>query len=169
MSSHKYGNERRDKKPHGDARTQRPERFDVFLSYNSKDQVAVLELGKALRKRGLKVWLDEWELAPGQLWLDALERAIETIGSAAVLVAEGGLGPWEATEMRALLFEFVRRSLPVIPVLLPGAPEKPTLPVFLRQFTWVDLRAGINTEGLDRLQWGITGQKPAASGQHSVG
>jgi hypothetical protein len=46
---------------------------------------------------------------------------------------------------------------------LPGAPTKPDLPLFLQQFTWVDLRGGLTSEGLDRLQWGITGVKPGQS------
>jgi len=134
--------------------------FDVFLSHNSRDKPAVREVAQALRGRGLKVWLDEWELIPGRPWLEALERVIESIGCAAVLVGKDGLGPWEAPEMRACLSEFVSRSLPVIPVLLPGAPEKPALPFFLKQFTWADLRAGLTAEGLSHLEWGITGKKP---------
>ncbi len=136
------------------------ESFDVFLSHNSKDKPAVRELGLTLRTRGLKVWLDEWELIPGRPWLDVLERVIESIGCAVVLVGKDGLGPWEDREMRACLSEFVGRGLPVIPVLLPGAPDKPALPLMLRQFTWVDLRSGLTDEGVDRLLWGITGRKP---------
>ena len=52
------------------------------------------------------------------------------------------------------------RRLPVIPVLLPDAPARPELPLFLRAFTWVDLRIGLTDDGLDRLEWGITGVKP---------
>lgn len=137
-----------------------PTDFDVFLSHNSKDKPAVRELAETLRSRGLKVWLDEWDLIPGRPWQDALEEIIQTVRSAAVLVGKDGLGPWEIPEMRGCLSEFVNRKLPVIPVLLNGAPDRPALPLFLKQFTWVDLRAGLTEEGLDRLQWGITGKKP---------
>jgi len=97
---------------------------------------------------------------PGRPWQEALEEVIETTGAAAVLVGKDGLGPWQDKEMRGCLSEFVDRNLPVIPVLLPGAPEKPVLPIFLKGFTWVDLRDGLSQEGLDRLQWGVTGRKP---------
>jgi len=33
--------------------------FDVFLSHNSKDKVAVRNLKRLLVLNGLKVWLDE--------------------------------------------------------------------------------------------------------------
>jgi hypothetical protein len=135
--------------------------FDIFLSHNSKDKPAVRELAAALRARGLKVWLDEWELVPGRPWEEALEEIIETTRSSAVLVGKDGFGPWHDTEMRSCLAEFVDRKLPVIPVLLPGAPEMPRLPLFLKRFTWVDLREGLTEEGLDRLMWGATGSRPA--------
>jgi len=63
--------------------------------------------------------------------------------------------------MRVCLDEFVRRHLPVIPVLLPGVEGEPELPLFLRQFTWVDLREGLGEHGLERLVWGVTGRGPA--------
>lgn len=134
--------------------------FDVFLSHNSRDKPAVREIADSLGKRGLRVWLDERELVPGRTWQEGLEEAIETAKSAAVLVGRDGLGPWEVPEMRAALDESVRRKLPVIPVLLPGASDKPDLPLFLRAFTWVDLRDGLTEAAIDRLVWGITGKKP---------
>jgi tetratricopeptide (TPR) repeat protein len=90
-----------------------------------------------------------------------VDLVIRTVRAAAVLVAKDGLGPWEMPEMRACLTQMVRRNLPVIPVLLPGAPKAPDLPVFLGENTWVDLRQGITKEGLDKLVWGITGRKPS--------
>jgi TIR domain len=134
--------------------------FDVFLSHNSNDKPTVRIVGELLKKRGISVWLDEWELVPGQPWQEALEEVVLTAKSVAVLVGCDGIGPWQDREMRACLSEFVKRGLPVIPVLLPGALTEPDLPIFLKQFTWVDLRQGLSQNGLDRLQWGITGEKP---------
>lgn len=137
-----------------------PVRFDVFLSHNSADKPTVVELATMLRDRKLKVWLDTWELVPGRPWQQALEEVIATVGSAAVLVGKDGIGPWEEPEMRACLDECVHRKMPVIPVLLPGASATPQLPLLLRQFTWVDLRGGLDEAPVDRLEWGITGIKP---------
>ena len=137
------------------------EPFDVFLSHNSADKPAVIELATILRdRRRLTVWLDVWELVPGRAWQEAIEEVIETAATAAVLVGKDGIGPWEEPEMRACLDECVRRRMSVIPVLLPGAPATPALPLFLRRFTWVDLRGGLDDAGVDRLEWGITGIKP---------
>lgn len=139
----------------------RGETFDVFLCHNSADKPTVLQLAEELVARGLRVWLDVKELIPGRPWQEALEAILQTAKSAAVLVAKDGVGPWQDREVRACLDEFVRRELPVIPVLLPEAPQKPEFPLFLRAFTWVDLREGITREGIDQLVWGITGQRPS--------
>jgi len=94
-------------------------------------------------------------LPPGRPWQRELERRIGDIGAAAVLIGPNGVGPWQSHEVEAFLREFVERGSPVIPVLLPGGVQ-PALPVFLRAMTWVD----ITTDALERLVWGITGEKP---------
>ncbi len=140
-------------------------KIDVFLSHNSKDKPAVRKLANRLKKHGLKVWLDEWELRPGQPWQEAIEEILECTQSAIVAVGKDGLGPWQDREMIGCLSEFVRRNIPVIPVLLADCPTVPRLPFFLNQFTWVDLRANDEQEdNFLKLLWGITGQKP--SGLH---
>jgi hypothetical protein len=133
------------------------ERFDVFLCYNSDDKSAVRWVAERLRERGIRAWLDEAELRPGRGWQDEVERQIGAIRAAAVLIGSNGLGPWQNREVRALLQQFVERGCPVIPVLLPDA-VMPTLPLFLHDVTWVDLRTNDPAE-MDRLAWGITGRK----------
>ena len=135
--------------------------FDVFLSHNGREKPAVKKIGEALKARGLKPWLDEWELVPGRPWQEALEEIILEVRSCAVFVGRDGLGPWEIPEMRAALSESVRRGASVIPVLLPGASQRPMLPLFLTQYTWVDFRGGVSQDVMDRLEWGVTGVKPA--------
>lgn len=134
--------------------------FDVFLSHNSLDKPALRELKQRLSAYGLSCWLDEDELQPGIPWQWPLEEGIRDSSSVAVLVCSDGLGPWEDEEMQAALRLAVKDKRPVIPVLMPGAPSKPKIPMFLGNRTWVDLRAGLGKEGLDRLVWGITGKKP---------
>ena len=139
------------------------ESFDVFLSHNSQDKPKVRKLVEALKLYGLRVWLDEEQLVLGHLWQEGLETIIQTTQAAVVLIGESGLGPWEEPEMRALLSEFVKRKMPVIPVLLPGTPAAPKLPLFLQSFTWVDLRDGLTDLGVEKLVWGITGVKPGTT------
>lgn len=139
--------------------------FDVFLCHNAADKPAVRALARQLLDRGILPWLDEWELPPGQPWQRLLEQQIGRIGSAAVCIGPAGFGRWHEMEMRGFIDEFNRRELPVISVLLlpPGAPN-PDLPLFLRHFTWVDFRSA-EPDPMDRLAWGVTGQRPAGLGE----
>ena len=36
--------------------------YDLFLSHSAKDKAVVRLLAERLRKDGLKVWFDEWEI-----------------------------------------------------------------------------------------------------------
>jgi TIR domain len=152
-----------------------PDPFDVFLSHNSQDKPVVEEIGERLKSRGLHVWLDKWELRPGFPWQEGLEEGVQASRAAAVCVGAGGLGAWQEPEMRAFIARSRREQIPVIPVLLPGCPDSPQLTLFLEAFTWVDLRQGLSEDGLARLVWGITGEKPqgmgtgAPRGGHPVG
>ena len=141
-----------------------PAEFDVFLSHNSQDKPVVEEIGEWLRSRGLRVWLDKWELRPGFPWQEGLEEGVRSSRAVAVFVGEGGLGAWQEPEMRAFIARSRREQVPVIPVLLPGCPDSPQLALFLEAFTWVDLREGLTEGGLARLVWGITGEKPEEPG-----
>lgn len=134
---------------------------DLFLSHKSEDKPVVRKIAQALRRQGYKPWLDQDDLVPGPPWQELAEEAIKTCKAGAVFVGQSGIGPWERKELRALLSRAVEEGLPVIPVLLPGAPKKPDLPLFLAEHTWVDLREkGITKAGIDLLIWGITGEKP---------
>ncbi|MBN1605833.1 MAG: SUMF1/EgtB/PvdO family nonheme iron enzyme [Polyangiaceae bacterium] len=136
--------------------------YDVFLSYHRKDREVVRRVAEALRQRGIRPWLDEEALRPGRSWLDDLEKILGSVTSAALLLGPGELGPWQEREMRVLVGQLVRRGLPVIPVLLPGASDG-KVPLLLEDLTRVDLRSGVTREGVDRLVWGIRGEAVGAA------
>ena len=142
-------------------------KFDVFLSHNGKDKPAVETLAHKLEERGFEVWLDRWNLIPGEPWQEAIEEALDECQTYAVFVGPSGIGPWENEEMRAAIEERVKdKKRRVIPVLLPGAPDNMTLklPRFLQRTTWVDFRAGLDDEdALYRLECGIKGVAPGKS------
>ena len=135
-----------------------PERWDVFLSYNSQDRSFIRTLKQELEAKDLRVWLDEEELQPGVSTLASMESGLTSSNSVVVAVGKEGLGTWEQEEVQAALRQAQRDGRPVIGVLIPGA-EHDELPVFLGNRTFVDLRPGITAEGISRLVWGITGRK----------
>jgi len=132
--------------------------IDVFLSHNSKDKPAIRELKTELQRVGLSTWLDEDDLVAGQPWLDAIEVAIKSAKSIVVAIGSSGLGPWETPEMRSALIEMVRRNVPVIPLLLPGAPTQVELPLFLQTLTWIDCRTGFLPNSVERIKASVDGR-----------
>ncbi|HEX2079607.1 MAG TPA: toll/interleukin-1 receptor domain-containing protein [Longimicrobium sp.] len=131
--------------------------FDVFLCHNTEDKEILRKINAAMRLSGVVTWFDEEQLEGGQIWQLELERQIDRVQKACVFVGPNGRGPWQEMEIRAFLSEFVRRGCAVIPVLLPGTPDKPDLPIFLREMTWVDLRSDYD----NRLARLIRNLKPA--------
>ncbi|MBI3267398.1 MAG: SUMF1/EgtB/PvdO family nonheme iron enzyme [Planctomycetes bacterium] len=136
------------------------ERFDVFLCHNSRDKPAVLRIATALRERGLRPWLDAWEMRGGDSFLDVLERQIKRIDSAAVFVGENGRGPWQEEEIKALLLLIKKRAGGrIIPVVLSGE-GKPRLPLWLQGNHWVDFRKE-QPDPVGELLFAITGKRAA--------
>lgn len=133
--------------------------FDVFLCHNSEDKPEIRRIADDLIKEGIKPWLDEREIKPGELWESALENQISTIKSATVFVGESGIGPWQSIEMRAFINEFVERKCPVIPAILASAKTTPPLPILLKSLQYVDFHLS-NPDPIKQLMWGITGEKP---------
>src|SRR5437588_3586276 len=136
--------------------------YDAFLSYKSTDKPAVREVAILLKERGITVWLDEWELAPGAPWQEGIEQGLEKSKTVVVFIGPAGIGSWETPEMQVALDLQVQRKIRVIPVILPGVdPNQVQLSAFLRRNTWVQLSQHLNDAAeLDRLEWGITGVNP---------
>ncbi|MEA2475782.1 MAG: hypothetical protein QOE06_3697 [Thermoleophilaceae bacterium] len=122
------------------------QRFDVFVSYNSRDRAAVQRIAERLKKSGLEPWLDRWSLTPGGEWQRELGAGLDASASCAVFVGAHDLGAWESQEVAVAIDRAAtQRSFRVFPVLLPGVedPFDPNvLPHFLRARTWVDFRRG---------------------------
>jgi hypothetical protein len=49
----------------------------AFMSYKSCDKDFVVRLARDLRSHGIKAWLDDWSMPPGESLTDAMERGIE--------------------------------------------------------------------------------------------
>lgn len=120
-------------------------RFDAFLSHHSIDKPAVREVSRLLTELGVRCWLDEQQLKPGQQWQEELATALRECRVILVLIGKQGIGPWEQEETAISLHKAARGKKKVIPVLLPHSPEPDQLPAqydFLVNRTWVDFRSG---------------------------
>jgi len=135
--------------------------FDAFMAHNSADKKAVESIAAYLRKKGVRVWLDKEQIAPGRFFQDVLQEHLPRCRSALIFIGRAGVGRWQTVEIRTLMTRCVEQNIPILPVLLPGAEEIPSELLFLRELQWVKFRRSTNeTEQLDSLIWGITGAAP---------
>ncbi len=51
--------------------------FDVFVSYSHRDKEWARRFVNALKRQGVKTWLDEEHLKPGSDWRSGILRALE--------------------------------------------------------------------------------------------
>jgi hypothetical protein len=51
--------------------------YDVFLSHNAKDKPVVREIAERLKKDGLKLWFEKWEIKPGVIIPAKIEEGLE--------------------------------------------------------------------------------------------
>src|SRR5882672_8664020 len=49
----------------------------VFVSYSRADEEFVKRLVENLRVEGVNIWLDQYDIAPGERWDMAIERALD--------------------------------------------------------------------------------------------
>ena len=140
-------------------------RYDVFLSYSRTDAAAVEQIAARLvDQEQLSPFLDRWHLVPGQPWQEAIEQAIDQECRIRSIPRPSGPGGWATEETRAALDARQHvKNFRVIPVLLPGfdARDGTSIPLFLRAFTWVDFRSGLDdAEAFRRLVAAIRGEVP---------
>lgn len=124
----------------------------LFLSHAGDDADASRDLARRLRQAGLEVWLDIDQLKPGANWMKALEQAIDDASAFAVYVGRSGVRNFVDREVRAAIVRNTKDpSFRLIPILGPGA-DRESLPSFLSQHQWVDLREGLtDAEALKAL------------------
>jgi WD40 repeat protein/energy-coupling factor transporter ATP-binding protein EcfA2 len=140
--------------------------YDAFLSYNSEDKLSVEIIAEHLTdSNSLSVFLDKWNLIPGEPWQEAISRALNESRTCVVFVGPHSIGSWQNEEMSSALdMRVSKKMLRVIPVLLPGAVKKEKeseLPLFLQRLTWVKFTKEITEENaLWRLKCGIKGISP---------
>jgi predicted RNA-binding Zn-ribbon protein involved in translation (DUF1610 family) len=96
----------------------------VFISHNKADKIASRHLAVALVEQGISVWLDEWEIRPGDSIIGGIEGGLST-SDVFVLVwsARARASAWVGTEVRAYLRRRVEdKSLRIVPVILDDTP-----------------------------------------------
>jgi hypothetical protein len=136
--------------------------FDVFLSYRFPDKDAVGQIADKLSAMGLKVWWDEWEIAPGDDFQDKLWDGLSRSWTTVVFIGPKTVGGWQEQEVKAAIDKQVKQQKRVIPVFLPEVPNPDEIKLeFLGLNSRVVFEHSLNEQKVfNRIYWGITGINP---------
>jgi len=105
-------------------------------------------LAEDLKRAGLKVWLDEWEISVGDRITQKIQKGISDATYVAVWLTQASvMSGWVETEWQTKFEEEVtRRAVTVLPLLA----ENCEIPQFLKQKKYADFRTNY-TAGLAEL------------------
>jgi len=112
--------------------------YDVFLSHSSRDRQAVQQLAGRLKADGLRVWLDDWIIQPGDSIPLAIEQGLESSRTLVLVMSKNAFASdWVTLERHTALFrDPSNQRRRFVPIRLDDSEIKDSL----RQFAYVDWR-----------------------------
>ena len=107
--------------------------YDVFLSHSSKDNAIVHAVAERLRSDGLRVWLDDWEIRPGDHIPAKIEEGLEHSRVLVLCMSANAFGSdWATLESHTFRFKDpLNKERRFIPLRLDASPIKGSLAQFL--------------------------------------
>ncbi len=108
-------------------------KYDLFLSHSSKDKAVVRAVAERLRADKLRVWLDDWELRPGDSIPARVEEGLEHSRVLVLCMSAHAFGSdWARLESGTFRFrDPLNKERRFVPLRLDDAPIKGSLAQFL--------------------------------------
>jgi hypothetical protein len=134
----------------------------IFISHSSFDKEFAHKLSIDLKKRGIAVWYDSWEMKVGESLTQKIQAGIKESSFLAVILSPNSVNSnWVKVELQvALNKEITEGKVFVLPILY-----KPcTIPTFLRDKLYADFHTDYH-HGLQQLLFTIGGS--ASKFKHS--
>lgn len=112
--------------------------YDVFLSHSAKDREFTMRLASDLAEAGLRVWLDQWNIKPGDSFAEAIDHAIRDSRFLLIVMSPNYFqSAWTKQEWQyGLADEINSEGVRLIPILYRDC----EIPPMLRTKQWVDFR-----------------------------
>ncbi len=106
--------------------------YDVFLSHSSKDKKIIRLLAERLKKDGVKVWFDEWEIRPGDSIPAKIEEGLEHSRVLVLCMSANAFGSdWAQLESGTFRFrDPLNKERRFLPLRLDDAPINGSLGQF---------------------------------------
>jgi hypothetical protein len=108
-----------------------------FLSYSRSDEHLALRIAKALRSRGIAMWVDQFDIRPSEHWDRAIERAVRDCRGLVVIISPRSVASDNVADEISYAIEH-RKS--VLPIMI----EKCSLPLRITRMHVVDATTGFD-------------------------
>lgn len=134
----------------------------VFLSHASEDKNRfVLDFAEKLRSNGIDVWLDKWEMLPGDSLVDKIfEEGLKNAEAIIIVLSNHSVNkPWVKEELNAGMMKKIGKGTKIIPVVIDNC----SVPESLKSTLWEHISDTKNyQENLARIVASIFGhiEKP---------
>jgi hypothetical protein len=123
----------------------------VFLSHASEDKERfVLEFAEKLRDKGVDVWLDRWEMFPGDSLIDKIfEEGLKNSQAVIIVLSKNSVNKkWVREELNASIVKRINEGSKLIPVIIDDC----DVPECLLSTVWQKIQNINNYENeLDRV------------------
>ncbi|RJR51417.1 MAG: toll/interleukin-1 receptor domain-containing protein [Desulfobacteraceae bacterium] len=131
----------------------------VFLSHAKEDKDRfVLDFAEKLRNNGIDVWLDKWEMLPGDSLIDKIfEEGLKNAEAIIIVLSSHSVNkPWVKEELNAGVMKRIGRGTKIIPVVIDNC----SVPESLKSTLWERISDTTNyQENLDRIVASIFGHR----------
>jgi MinD-like ATPase involved in chromosome partitioning or flagellar assembly len=117
--------------------SRRPDRFDVFISYDRAEPKFAAEIARGLQAQGLRVWYDREKLRGGDAWDATLAKAIRDSENIVVLAGKQQ-NEWQEYELNEAVRSALSSEKRIVPVV-PFGVDPDSVPSLLRQFQQIRL------------------------------
>ena len=107
----------------------------LFLSHASEDKERfVLRFATSLRERGIDVWLDKWEILPGDSLVDKIfEEGLKHADAVIVVLSRFSVNkPWVKEELNSAVVRRITKRSKLIPIVIDDC----EIPESLRSLVW---------------------------------
>jgi tetratricopeptide (TPR) repeat protein len=105
----------------------------TFISYSRKDETFALRLYNDLSAAGVRPWLDRYDIPPGAIWDDEIQRGLNAVSHVLVLVSKASVA---SDNVHAEWNYALSTGKMVIPVILEQMPTE-AIPLRLHGPNWV--------------------------------
>ena len=115
----------------------------AFVSYSRDDSEFVIRLGKDLKAKGAKIWMDQLDILPGQRWEEEIEAAVGSCSRMLVVLSPAAVASKNVLAEAALAIDEGKQ---VVPVLYQDC----KVPFRLRPFQYADFHTDYDS-GFEEL------------------